>query len=497
MDRRRKSRTRLLALVLLIALLAAGFSAAQEYPGEAAELFPEGEAPEIQIQTFPLSPVTGGTWMLTVLVDHPVSSGVEVRPGELPPQLSLEQVRTDLRFVRWPARLNQRWTAVEFLFTLTGSGPFVFPPCRVIIEGKYTMTAEQRVAVQDTGKEMPENNFIFTWDKLPASLKTGETYTLVLRLSLRDTKIPFPDAGLFVPAVPANAVVEADIPTEKEKKEGIFLRLKIIPLNGSVFTLPAKTAQYEGFDIHIPELRIPLIPRSSPPEKRAEFEPPAGEAADVSPAAKEQIVRRFPVFTPRGFFKDPLERIYAGAKALWDAGEEGRALALIRKNERDLTPGRALRPLRRQAEAALGLEFSEDEMWRPRSLLLAFFFAGLGFLVLLLSAFFLKIYPFSKKNKVTSIFSRCYKGVFVFLFLCVILNLWGLFSGAAVRFFSGKEKALILETGALRVPDEKGGISVYFNEGEAVLVKADEGGWVWVESEKGSGWVRSETIIYY
>ena len=64
----------------------------------------------------PDNPIQNAPWRLSFLVDHPVSGEVTVRPPSLPPSLSLEQVRTEGRWIRTGENQNARWTLVEFLF---------------------------------------------------------------------------------------------------------------------------------------------------------------------------------------------------------------------------------------------------------------------------------------------------------------------------------------------------------------------------------------------
>jgi hypothetical protein len=62
------------------------------------------------------------------------------------------------------------------------------------------------------------------------------------------------------------------------------------------------------------------------------------------------------------------EAVYNTAKTLWEDGECSRALAALRKHERDHQAGLVFSHLRRTAEEALGIAFANDEVKKQLSL---------------------------------------------------------------------------------------------------------------------------------
>ena len=82
----------------------------------------EDGLPELLVRSFPDHVVVGVPWLLTILIDHPLPEEIDIRTPPFPETLALDTIRRDLRFIRWPADMGERWTAVEYRFIPLGGG---------------------------------------------------------------------------------------------------------------------------------------------------------------------------------------------------------------------------------------------------------------------------------------------------------------------------------------------------------------------------------------
>jgi hypothetical protein len=310
-----------------------------------------------------------------------------------------------------------------------------------------------------------------------------------------------------MPPVPAGVILESGALTPRERGDGLLLRLRVIPLDLAVFSLPARTVTGENAVFEIPALRIPVLAapaaKIAPDDTAPSAVPAAPGTAVPGTAAPDDAagVIPFPPFKPP---RMPLpkslaascETLYAKANALWDAGRRAGALAELRRNERDHPAGPLFGALRREAEKSLGLNHTADEKWRPGKPLLGFCLAC--FLIGLLAA---ALSGGRKRRLVFAVFFLSVSLIFLYAFL--------------ERFMPWKPRcALARETVVRRVPDPEGAEIARFAEG--LPVRPGAGGrpggeagtegraaaWVWAEDLRegagdSEGWIPAEKIIFY
>ncbi|GHV92299.1 hypothetical protein AGMMS50268_28020 [Spirochaetia bacterium] len=478
------------------------------------------------VQSSPEAPQPGALWTVTILVDHPLPSEVQVRLPSLPPSLSLELMRSEPRLIRKPAGeaegiaavqgITERWTAVEFQFSLRGTGRIVLEPFEVTIPGASVLTSPLVLTVRGASAEFRPR---LSWQNPPAVLMAGKSTELALFLSGWDPRRPLPESRLLLPETPPGAILEpvSGSPPETDGA-GVILRLNVIPLGGDLFTLPQTPVTLGEFSLVVPALRIPVTAGGTGAASAGPSPKPAGAATGTAslvpvPAAAAIGAIPFPDIHPRAFppFRSACEGIRERAEALWTADRRAEALAELRRNERDHPAGPALVPLRREAERLLALEQArgEDEKWRPPFLLAAGLLLSLGLLVLtLIGPSFRKKNPANAPSAVTTHFSRGYKGILILLAINGGICLWGLVGSAGPLLPGSARYALVRETAARRIPQDDGAINARFKEGERVLIRRSSSrgespsgrlNWAYAESSgsTGSGWVRTEDIIFY
>jgi hypothetical protein len=440
--------------------------------------------PALQVQTFPEHAVAGTPWFLTILIDHPLPEDIEIRPPPFPDILALDTVRRDLRFIRGSADRGERWTAVEYRFIPTGGGTARIGPFE--IRGPWGSLTTSPVTVEIRAEEIrrPEESPVFSW-RAPSELRAGETAFLDL-LVLREEG-PLPDPALFVPEVPAGAILEREF---SDLPPGSFLRLRITALTPPLFSLPSRRVPHGGAYVEIPPLSIPVTEGRRPAGADAERPPvPAEEAAPHPPALFPGPDRR--IFPPlRGGYEAVMKR----AAGFLAAGDPVRALAELRRNERDALAGPLFAAPRRELERTMGLEDGGNERWRPRALLGALL-AGCLATALLLTL--LRV-----KKGVTFLSSWGYRSVMLILLAGAAIGLAGS-GGIRLRGIApfGERSAVMRESAARRVPDSLALESFRFAGGRPVRVRTVRGSWAWVEAggdaEGGAGWVSLDDIVFY
>jgi hypothetical protein len=465
-------------------------------------LFGLDEALGILMWSSPENPEAGSPWTVSILVDYPNPAEVRVTPPDLPPSLTMDQIRS----LPGLSEGGERRTLVELQFIPRQGGVFTLPPFEVFAPGKRALTPALSLRVSGPAGA-GGGNFSLAWDRPPAFLVVGEARTLSLgALDREGGSAPALPPGFRMEA-PANAILEALPLDEAGREGGTVLRLRVIPLEGPALNLPALRFSYQGRTLDIPPLRVPVSPAApaagkppGPAEAAAAGEPagpvPAAGSAEAAPA--------FPRDPGKVFF--PLRREYealrGAARELWDRGRRAEALALLRRHERDTALGPFLVPLRRASEEALGLPPAADERWRPWKLLtgalLCVLMAAAGGVLIALC----RRRPGAGKREgpgVTLSEPWGYKIIAVFFIILLGLALLGVSGGMIPLPRSGRTGALIpayLET--RRVPDPSGAPAAHFREGESALIRSVADSWVYVESPDGkAGWAPVGMIIPY
>jgi len=230
----------------LIFLLLPLFLGAQEYG-----------KPRFLIQTAPDRPVEGAALTLTLLVEHDNPDEVNVLAPPFTDGILLDFM------LKGPRLMNadmERWTAIEFRFTLTGSGTITFEPFTIMTpKGRIQTDPFDIVVVKSSGAGSAETAYVrLLWENVPANLKVGENATVSLRVNSWKNGMTLPESGLFFPPVPMGLIVDSLPLSEKEKSTGIALKLRIIPLQTGVLTMQNRRLTIENVIYEVPVLRIPV-----------------------------------------------------------------------------------------------------------------------------------------------------------------------------------------------------------------------------------------------
>jgi hypothetical protein len=298
------------------------------------------------------------------------------------------------------------------------------------------------------------------------------------------------------------ALVE-DLPlTERDRNLGRVLKLKIIPLAEGHLTLGPFTLQLGALSLDVPAITLTLLP--APAEQAAGSEKPpetpvpsaladrGGEAASLFAALPWALPQKTPTL-----FREGAEAAVEQARLLWEEGRYTEALGVLRGGERDLMGGHSIVPLRQAAEEMLGIQFTIEEKWRPRNLLLGVSLGSLGLFFITIPLAL--VFRYRRKNGVTSRPASGYKIILpalIAVFLCVFI--WALFvytrPGGALR----QDRAVLRSCAAYRVPDSRGAVSAYWGEGQPVILHSVKDAWVYAEAPGGeAGWVRRDNAVFY
>ena len=481
--RERTPRPGLLILFIFISLFMA-------LPLGAQEEEPEDEGLEIQILSSPASPIAGGAWTFTILVDHPISQEVGVQPPRFPQNLILERVRTDVRNIRPPGRPEDepsRWTAVEFLFSIRQGGSTTMGSFEVRVGSKQVSTVPITVQIRNVTTPPARSAPLFRWERLPASLALGQAEDLSLVLTNWDTQRPIP-RNLLRGLIPENAIME-ELPFSGDG-DAINYPIRIIPLEGNNVIFGPLSVQFEGETMEIPRFSLTVV--------AAEIHTPLddSESLEVLLPFDEEILFSIPFPQAQEnlffLFRNKYNRIIGEARDLWYQGRRVEALALIRKNERDSLSGPFFAPLRREMEMNLGLSFTMDEpwgIWNHQAFPWVFSVLLLLGLVIILK---MKINSQGFKS------IKSIKPLGVLGGLGVILLVIGL--GAGIGGFGAiQSRSAVLEnTEAYRVPDIAGAMQFMFDEGQPVKILSTSGPWIYAEAIDGkSGWIPIEKVYPY
>jgi hypothetical protein len=500
--RHRFYRTGLLTFVLLATLF---FLSPQRSPGQDAR---EGaEELAVRLESSPERPVLGGFWRIVILVDHPVPEEVTVIPPELPPSLTFAQSRKETRFIGTSAEQGRRWTLAEFLFVPQSAGEIILEPFEALVGDERVLTPPARTTV-GAGEGREARRPHLAWDPPPRVLGIGEAAELTLRVLDGDPQRPLHRLPLSMTA-PMEALLEEIPLTGDDLEQGLALRLRLIPLEGSRVSLGPFSLGFETLTLEAPAISIALSPppAAPPPEPTVTAEAVPGPTGDGSFDGPPLPALAFPEVRDEPFplFRRSYRETLAKARDYWGQSLYAEALGELRRGERDLLSGPALAATRRAAERLLDLPPTEDEKWRPRSCFVALII--LSFCLLLLSI----VLPRrarrgdSEKRGVTSLFFHGYT-IVIFALLGIIgfgvvalARSPGGFEGlGGARKWPGNAAVALRSCVAYRVPDLRGAISARWTEGQPVRVRSASGAWAYVESSGGeAGWVNRDSIIVY
>jgi hypothetical protein len=414
--------------------------------------------------------------------------------------------------------MGGRWTAVEYRFIPAGEGTAQIGPFE--IRGPWGSLTAGPVTVEIRAEEnRRKSGPVFSW-RAPSELRAGEA--AFLDLLAAGGEGPLPDPALFVPAVPPGAILEREL---SGLPAGVFLRLRVVPLAPPLFRLPSCRVRQGHDSFEIPPLAIPVAAagagteqpsgagnqRAAVPPLSAEDVPgPALPAEKAAPppgapagAAVPENAPPFPAFVfDRGRrISPPLRGIYEAAlkraEGFLAAGDPVRALAELRRNERDSLAGPLFAVPRGELERMMGLQDGGTEKWRPGALS--------GLLLWGCPAAALALVILRLKKKVTFLPSWGYRGIVLVLIAGALAGFGGVFRS------SGGRSAVMRECAVRGVPDSRALERFRFAGGSPVRVRTVQGSWAWVEAggtgggAKGdtgwasgdAGWVSLDDVVFF
>ena len=383
-------------------------------------------------------------------------------------------------------------------------------PFEVTIHERLALTEVISVRVQGESGNRYEPRF--RWLSPPAGLRLGETGEITLELTNWDPVRRIPE-DFFRGKAPLNAILEENPPVRTDA--GYRYTILLIPLEGASVRLEAFTFSSDTYTLNVPEINIRVL---SAPQAAAATEVAASADAESAAASAMDEIHRdgiptdgildvplkhaaalpFPQEREEVFFlwQREYHQVIARVETLWEQNRWAEALAEIRKSERDSPVGPSLVPLRAEMEEALGLVVTENERWQPFGL-------SLFSLVLLCLVFVFAGALFIALRGKTVTFKRRYG--FIFVVVCaLVLGLVFVFPEGNLGIFSASNSvrsgkiAVLRTTQSYRVPDYKGAVNGWFNEGQPVTVGDFRGEWCFAETLDGrSGWVERESVISY
>jgi hypothetical protein len=304
---------------------------------------------------------------------------------------------------------------------------------------------------------------------------------------------------LYRPETPRNAIVEA-IGIEEIRPGELVLRFRVIPLEGLVLAWLPSPLKYGDASLTIPGREFRVLPAIPPGGDTLVSEAAGiGETGGTADAG-ESPAPVFPDVSAAVFplFRKGYEQALEEARGYWEHGWYAEAMVVLRLNERELTAGPVLAPLRRSAETALGIGFTEDEGWRPRRLFLVLTVSA-SFMLIFVLFFVFRTRSRQKVKTVTSSTSWGYTFAGILVITMIGAGLYGFFGGPGRRMQPGKGRAgIIREAGSFRVPEDGIIPDQVFREGEPVRIQSVTDAWLYVESFEGkAGWVPLDNVIPY
>ncbi|MDR2178229.1 MAG: hypothetical protein LBP20_09360 [Treponema sp.] len=478
----------------LLAILL-GFRAACFGPAAFAQT-----TPGVTGEASPASITAGSSWTITLLVDHPSPEDIEVRPPPLPQGLSLDQLRIEPRVIQpdSPDQETRHWTALQYRFLARNPGRIELGPFEVQVNGASALSPAFSLTVRSPASQGPR---IF-WRNLPKTLTAGEEALLVL--CLEGGIRPDPSTqGPSLPPVPAMTIMEVLDP----EGENELLSLRVIPLEGPFFSLPAFPFQMKTGTVQVPALRIPVVPAPAKEPASPDKAEPAAPAEGMDKAGRAGYPP-FPrsVRTRDGIFAGAGRAIQEQSRALWEEGRIVEALAELRRNERDHPAGLSLVELRRDLEQSLGLQAEPDETYSPRVLLVPALVLCLVLAALSLTSPAGLLWAWSSRGKqperLPGSFIRLCRGAFLFFVFAALFCLLRLSFARPLNPNHGGDsprQALARETTVYRVPDDRGTEIARLKEGQGLLIYEVQNGWAYAELPHSgrAGWIRTGTYLVY
>ena len=473
-------------LIALLCLLAAAPIPAQSGKKGAAT---GGSGPEeplaVLVTVSPERPSVDSALVVTLLVEYPDPTRAEVRAPTLPRGVTLERVRSEPRLVRGGDR-DERWTAIEFTFSVAEEGEFAFDPFRVEVPEKRGSTPPLTIRVSGPGgvSRPPVPRRSLAWERVPSTLRAGVAAEVLLVMAGG----PAGEATISADA-PEGALMESLALSEEDRARGVVARFRLTALQAPGFRLPAVVVAPAGESSLRAEAGwIAVTP--GPAQEARGGRPAAAPASAPAEPAKADLKPPFPAI-PRFIapLRAPAERTIALARTAWETEDYARALAVLWGAHGDARAGIGRGRVGGAAERSLGLMNTPDEAYAPWSL------SALVACVCLLAC----VLAFFSKRRVTSGKRRGYTVAIFFLLLAAL----SVGHRAAVRLdaagYLGRGIAAVSPAcPVFRIPEKEGGVAAEFAAGQPVRLRSSAGTWQYAEAPDGqAGWVEGDRMIRY
>jgi len=228
----------------------------------------------VEVTTYPEFPAVNNTWTISLIIDYPFPDEVSVIKPPFTDRFFLERI---LKYSRTPDTRVQ--TIFEYSFTLSGSGSFRIESFTVFCPDGITKTIPFNLYIRPLNEKqalpvlrlfweinLEQNSFLSAANSF--QMTAGERALLVLRVNGLNSHSgnEYPPQEFFIPTVPQGAILALSPLSAEERKEGIMLKLTLIPLKGD-FRLSAETLQYESLIFEIPPLFIRVNESAEKAEK--------------------------------------------------------------------------------------------------------------------------------------------------------------------------------------------------------------------------------------
>ncbi|MDR2659497.1 MAG: BatD family protein [Spirochaetaceae bacterium] len=461
-----------------------------------AQAIEAGDDLKILLEFSPDAIVENEPFTFNILVNHSNPDEIYIEAPDFHDAFRLDRLRVESRLVLNTPREADRWTVYEFLLTAVKSGPQKLEPFQITVFDQTLLTNTFNLQVRE---EYRDTKAALAWTgQSVRPLRFGDSREAALRITSWEKDKPYPESLPLRIEAPQNAIVEEMPLSKTDRTAGIVLRLMIIPLDEKPVRIDRQIVYYGKTLLEIPPLSISVLPAlpPSPVPAAGELERiNAGETVfeETSAVTEQKVEPRaldisFSTLMPSkknifSLFMTGAEDCVNNAAGLWNRGEYAAALAVLRRGERTLTAGYAVREARVICENTLDLPLCLNEPWLPYRPL---------FFIFIFFAVFAALFFCLRKIRRISVF-------FPVMFLAFSL------AALLLLFFSykyEKSRAVLTQCAGRSVPEESVKSYVLFMEGEPVKIRAKSDSWIYAESmiqnsPGKSGWIKTESALMY